>query len=523
MDSSLTPITLSNGDAVVGVVQDGETIGTTSEVRVFRGIEFAEPPVGQYRFRPAVAKVGSATIHLADTFGPIAPQTPGLLESAFGADSPEFDEARCLTLNVWASTDAIEHASNGASDGAVADALSGTRPVMVWIHGGAYLTGSGSTPWYDGSRFAGNGDVIVVTINYRLGALGYLSHPDLAGSGNAGLSDQLLALQWVHDNIAAFGGDPARVTVFGESAGAFSVTALLAMPGAKGLIHRAILQSGAGAHTWPADKSHAVTKSFMQAANISDVSQLSTLSVTQILDAQNAVIGAGEHGGLPFQPTHGTDLLPLTPFDAIRSRTGANVSAVLHGTNRDEFRLFTAFDPSVASLNDEGLAQRLAGRFNSEHFDSEHSANVLATYRGLHPEATPGQIWSAIETDTVFRQPAQQLADALRESATPSWQYLFAWPTTAFGGGLGSCHALEIPFVFDALHQRAVDMFVGNDETLEDLAIHMHEAWTWFAQGQAPLEDWPAEDERRPVYQFHNDGSEGLKFDPFAAERSVWF
>jgi para-nitrobenzyl esterase len=508
----LRPVPLVNGDSVVGLELDPSETGAASTVRVFRGIRFAEPPIGTYRFRPSVAKVGSATVFPADEFGPMAPQTPGMLETAFGAAAPVYDEADCLSLNVWAPAGSI----GGATAGAMPAIETHGLPVMMWIHGGAYLTGSGSIPWYDGSRFAGTSNVVLVTINYRLGALGYLAHPDLPGSGNAGLSDQLLALRWVNENIAAFGGDPKRVTVFGESAGAFSAAAVLASPSARGHLNRAILQSGAGAHTWPIATSTEVAEAFLAALD-SSVERLETAGIDAIIAAQNAVIASDTFGGLPFQPTHGTPLLPEAPLEAIRANRGAQPSAVLHGTNLDEYRLFTAFNPAIAAMTDEDLFRKAHSRFG------EGVGEAIEAYRSIQPTWSAAHVWSAMQTDTVFRQPAQELARALAEADIPSWQYLFAWGTAAFGGGLGACHALEIPFVFDALHQTGVSMFVGSDPALADLAANLHASWVAFAHGHEPRTDWPRESaDARGVYRFHLDGTQGVVHDPFSTERALW-
>ncbi len=501
MTATLAPIPLLNGDAVVGVVSPAAAVGTTRPVRSFLGIPYAEPPVGPYRFRQAVAKVGTSSVFAADDFGPIAPQTPGITEANLGGRARAFDEAECLTLNVWAPADLQPDER---------------LPVMVWIHGGAYVTGTGAIPWYDGSRFAGNGDIVVVTINYRLGALGYLCHPDIEGSGNAGLTDQRLALQWVADNIAAFGGDPARVTLFGESAGAFSIGALLAMPSANGLFSQAILQSGACAHTMPVAASHEVAATFDAQLSAEERANLQNLSVERIIAVQDVLIYSGLHQGVPFQPTHETDVLPLHPLDAVRSAKGAVVESVLHGTNTDEYNMFTAFDPSVGALDRDGLVKRAKDRFGDQ------ATEVVEGYSALMPHATPGEIWSAIETDAVFRRPADQLREALADASVPSWQYEFAWPTPVFGGGLKACHALEIPFVFDALHQPGATMFLGDVSHLSQLANDLHSSWTHFAHGRPPRPDWPTEDDRRLVYRFHLDETAGLQTDPFNPARVVW-
>ena len=215
---------------------------------MFRGIPFAAPPVGRLRFRPPAPVEPWDGVLDTTHAGPWAPQLPSPLEKMLGAPPPRWDEAGCLTLNV--TTPAVDDAR---------------RPVMFWIHGGAFVNGAGSSPVYDGKKLARHGDVVVVTVNYRLGAFGFLHleelfGSDFAGSGNAGILDQVAALEWVRDNIAAFGGDPDHVTIFGESAGGMSVGTLLGMPRAEGLYHRAIVQSGSSSFAVPASAATATAR-----------------------------------------------------------------------------------------------------------------------------------------------------------------------------------------------------------------------------------------------------------------------
>ena len=254
----------------------GKLQGTQKDtVSVWKGIPFAQPPSGLLRFRAPQPLEGWTGVREATQFGAISPQTS---EGSFGTLPGPMSED-CLTLNIW---------SPSADDA--------RRPVMVWIHGGSFVTGSGSTPWYNGTSFATQGDVVVVTLNYRLGALGFLYLAEYAGeeyatSGNNGLLDQIAALTWVRENIAAFGGDPDNVTVFGESAGAMSIGALLAMPAAHGLFKRAILQSGAAHRVNSSQTAASGTRGFLQALEFgpSEMNRLLTTSVDDILRAQGTL------------------------------------------------------------------------------------------------------------------------------------------------------------------------------------------------------------------------------------------
>ena len=469
-------------------------------IEVFRGIPYALAPVGPLRFAPPVPISPWSGVRMTDRFGPMAPQVPGLLESMLDGGGVAVDEDNCLTLNVW--TPACDH---------------GNRPVMVWIHGGAFLTGGGAVSWYDGTRFATDGDVVVVTINYRLGVFGFLHLDDAPDSGTAGLADQIEALRWVQNNIAAFGGDPDRVTVFGESAGAMSIGAMLGAPSARGLFRRAVLQSGACANVNSSEQAELRTTQVCDALGLAAATadQLRAIPAADLLAAQQQVLSTGGTA-LPFQPVWGGSLLPVHPLAAIKDGMGAQPEAVLHGTTLDEMRLFTAWDSSLTGIDGDGVVSRARAR----HGDS--AKDVVDLYRSIHPSFEWGQVWSAMETDAVFRIPAHDLVNALRTTGVPSWQYVFAWPTPLLGGRMGACHAVEIPFVFNNVRQPGASQFLGAAQHLEELSAHMNQAWIRFAHGDAPHPQWPAEDESHPVWRFHNDVTAGLVSDPFGRERSCW-
>ena len=468
-------------------------------VLLFAGIPYAAAPVGALRFRAPQPPEPWTEVRRATRFGPAAPQVPtgGLTSSA-----PVRWDEDCLTLNV--TTPAADE---------------GRRPVLVWIHGGGYRTGQGAIPWYNGARFAGNGDIVVVSINYRLGALGFtdLSRfgSEFATSGANGILDQIHALTWVRDNIERFGGDPARVTIAGESAGAFSVATVLASPLAKGLFRGAIAQSGAAHHTLPASAGALVADRLLETLEAKDPAALQAVPVERILEAQTTLsdeFGDGhrtlERFGVavaPFYPVEGNAVVPVAPIEAIRNGASRGI-ALLTGTNRDETTLFGYGDTDDARL------ERIAERYGA--------FAPLNAYREQRPEASASELLTALTTDHMFRIPAIRMVEARDGQAkTPSWMYWFCWRSRAFEGRLGATHALEIPFAFDNLDRAGVDVFLGPGERPQQVADVMHRAWTDFVRNQNP--GWVAYDlAQRPTMRFANES--GLVDDPDGEERRAW-
>jgi para-nitrobenzyl esterase len=418
----------------------------------------------------------------------------------------------CLTLQVW--TPAIDGAR---------------RPVLVWLHGGGFTAGAGSLPLFDGATLARRGDVVVVTLNYRLGALGFLAHPDLQDAGevgaNFGLLDQIAALEWVREHASALGGDPGIVTLFGESAGAMSFGALLGAPAARGLFHRAILQSGAAHNVSSRANGLHVAELFRAAIGQPDapVEVLRTLPVDAILAAQGQVIDQGwrQIEGLAFQPTVDGAVLPRAARDAIGAGDARDV-ALLVGTNLDEWRLFALTDPKLRTMDEAGLLRRLVRVPPEAAGDADAFAQRAAqTYRSARQGGAtdPASLWLAMQTDRVFRIPALRVAELQLRATANVHAYLCDWASPALDGALGSCHGIELPFVFGTHRDPRAVQLVGSGPEADQLATAIQDAWLAFARSGDP--GWPAYDVAKRATQRLGRES-GLDFDPQGAERAFW-
>lgn len=471
-------------------------------VSVFRGIPFAAPPVGAGRFRPPGSVERWTGVRDATTFGRAsvqgarrrAPAAAGAAAGALGmftAQEVELDED-CLYLNVWTP----------AADGA-------RRPVLVWIHGGAFRTGSGSSPSYDAARLAAKGDVVVVTVNYRLGLLGFLAHPDLGA--NHGLLDQVAALEWVQREIAAFGGDPTQVTIFGESAGAKSVECLLAMPAARGLYRRAIAQSTYDPPLQP-DASNRMAETLaarlgVPVAGLREVAldDLQAAEAEILAEAMQAAAatGAGAAGATGGAgPVIDPATLPRAPLEVIAAGERADVPLLL-GTTLDESALFAAFAAArEAEIDDDEAAARLAATVAGPGADAGIGGRALEVYRtvreGRGYDASVKAVLSAASTDRMFRQHSIKVAEA-QSAHAPTYMYLFTWPSPV--PGLGACHAIEIPFVFGTF-DAPLGRLSGDSEAARRLSAKVQDAWLSFAKTGRPeaadLPRWvPYDSDRR--------------------------
>lgn len=450
---------------VIGGEQDG--------IAVFRGIPYARPPVGDLRFRAPVPPAAWSEPLVARAFGPTAPQQ----EYANAGGLPDVPEPIIpgdgfLNLNVWSPD------------------LAGRAPVLVWIHGGGYVAGCSANPWYDGTSFARRG-LVVVSLNYRLGAEGMLRLPD--GDANAAMRDWLAALAWVRDEISAFGGDPGQVTVLGQSAGGMAVAALLTSPAADALFHRAIIASGITGYPVQSEARAAAVASRLAGilgteptrAALRDVDPQRLVAAQNELSAGTSLLDASRPGAetdlMPWLPVVDGELVLGQTLDAVRAGWGSNIP-VLTGTTLHEFRW--AGIRAAPGESGRRLGQRIA--------------------------------------DDFFRRPEQAFVEARRTSSAPTYRYEFQWESTA-DPIIGAGHSLDIPFFFDTLDAPYVEPYAGAHPP-QRLADEMHGAFARFAREGDP--GWPAErEERHPVRIFDVPGriDAGVRFEdgPPTADRGV--
>ncbi|MDG4856875.1 carboxylesterase family protein [Streptomyces sp. T-3] len=442
-------------------------------VAAFKAVPYAAPPVGPLRWRPAQPHAGWDGIRDATLYGPSAPQM--FLEGGDpvlgGHGSPPFDED-CLTLNVW--TPAVDDAA---------------RPVLVWIHGGGFISGSGNLPNYSGETFARNGDLVVVAINYRIGPLGYVSFDETDGAepepGNIWFTDQLTALRWVHENIARLGGDPQNVTVAGQSGGALSTAALAAHPEAPNLFHRVILQSPPLGLRLPSPAEyHERMGAYLEIAGVKGVDELRALPWPRLIEATAGLFGRTSRWGYwptPFLPVRDGVTLTRHPAEALLHGAAKNLD-VLIGWTREEANFGLGLDAEYAKATKDQVIGRIAETFE------EDASDVYAAYARKRPGARPVDVLMDVLTDDLFRSPGLELADSRAVLGRPVHTYQFDFPTPAHDGRLRATHCLELPFVFDNFDRWAHAPFLqGIDPAVRDgLTRAMHQAWIAFIRTGDP-------------------------------------
>jgi para-nitrobenzyl esterase len=452
-------------------------------VAVFRGIPFAEPPVGALRLSAPRPARGWNGVRDALSYGPPPPQGGHFGMDLLAQDAGTDD---WLTLNVW-SPDPDP---------------SSQLPVMVWIQGGGYVIGMSGLPEYDGGRLARDGGVVVVTFNYRVGIEGFA---EIEGAPpNRGLLDQVAALEWVRDNIQAFGGDPDQVTIFGQSAGGGSVAALLAMDRAAGLFCRAIAQSLPGAffsRELAADIAAACAAELGLRPTRADLCRVAPRQLSAAGDTVGSAMdqraqrwGLAAQRGILFAPVVDGDILAVTPWCALADGARRDVELVV-GYTRDEHRLFTAINGLLGEVTDEQAADAL------EVFAPEPDG--ARRYRDAFPAAGPNELYELVHSDWLFRMPSLHLGEAQAAGGGSTYVYELTWSAPGMGGGLGACHGLDVPLVFGNLDRGQAALLIGRTPSPQALALseRMRLAWTSFAAHGAP--GWPAyETGQRLVQRF---------------------
>jgi len=461
-------------------------------VAAFKSVPYGAPTSGANRFMPPRKPAPWAGIRDATAYTGQSPQSregpavrPELANFSGRADtSPETED--CLALNIWS---AEPHAGPKS-------------PVMVWFHGGAFSFGSSNAERLTGSRLCKRGDVVVVTVNQRLNIFGHLDLSSVGGfafakSGNAGTLDMVAALEWVRENISRFGGDPANVTIFGESGGGGKVSTLMAMPLARGLFHRAIVQSGAVVRVRDADRAARLTAAVLRELSLGakDLEKLQALPLQNLL----AVIGPAVKAlgpsptplldRYPFGPVVDGQILPRQPFDPDAPEISADIPLLI-GDMKDEAASFLAHDDKIwnRTLTEAELRTRVAAVAGA------HTDRVIETYQRLYPGMSPAERLLATLTDSNFRIRSLVLAERkAKRGGAPVYMYSFEWETPLFGKKLKSPHALDVPFTFDTI---GLTNATDNGAEAHALAAKMSATWAAFAHSGKPehpsIPAWPA-------------------------------
>ncbi len=468
---------------------------------IFKGIPYAEPPIGDLRFRNTVEKEPWEGILEAVEFGFIAPQ-PDIVGSSIRYHPQSED---CLTLNIW--TPACDNEK---------------RPVMFWIHGGGFHYGGAPSPRYNGEFLSQRGDVCVITINYRLGALGNLYVPDEVS--NLGFMDQIAALKWVYDNIANFGGDPHNITIFGESAGSTAVCTLLSMPAAKSFVRRAICQSGAldsqGHHT---EGGILASKTLFSrlGIKIGDIDAIRKISVEKLIKKENEIRLEkwDKQDWTGYPPTIDENKVPDHPLLAIGKGSSKNVDLLI-GTNLNEWTFFSMLTPKLQLIDWNGLTELININLNKLDLDKTQVEKLIDSFK--HSRNNPFEVLNAISTDVTFRYPSIRVAEAQSTHNNNTYMYLFTYRTPVMGGVFGATHALEIPFVFGSLDNTEFGVYPKRDEINSKISELMMDTWISFARSGNPnhneIPPWPTYDtDNRYTLLF----GETIKIekDPLRAER----
>jgi para-nitrobenzyl esterase len=494
-------------DTDVGKVRGKDDKGT----HAFLGIPYGASTAGKARFLPPSKVQPWTGVREAVAFGNRAPQTPmpanlpPEVKQLFRFASEPMSED-CLVLNVWTP------AGNRQAK----------RPVMFWCHGGGFATGSGQEPDYHGANLARENDVVVVTVNHRLNVLGYMFLGDVVGgpyaTGNAGMLDLVLALEWVRTNIANFGGDPGNVTIFGQSGGGAKVSALLAMPAARGLFHKAIVMSGPGLKVTPRETATKSAESAFKKLGLSkdDLAKLQEIPADQLVSLGGGMGMTG--GGLTFSPVVDGVSLPTHPWEPVAPEVSANVPIMI-GSTKDEMTSLLMSDPKYGKLTDAELRQRVGFMLGPKNVDQ-----LVQFYRKLHPNHTPTDLLVDIVTGHYTTISSIQLAERkFAQGKAPVYVYMVTWETPVLGGKMRSPHGVDLPLVFANTDIAAG--LVGDGPDARQMADMMSKSFAAFARNGNPncrvVPQWPAysPDTRSTL---HFNVPPALVSDPNKDERLFW-
>ena len=468
---------------------------------VWRGIEYAKQPVGALRLRAPQAPESWTGIKDAINIGHVAPQSRRATKEL----TPQGED--CLSLNIWSP----------APDGK-------KRPVMVWIHGGGFLVGSGVAPVYDGTNLSQNGDVVVVTINYRLGALGFLYFDEMKGKkagfdNNLGIRDQVAALQWVKENIAAFGGDPETVTIFGESAGGVSVLTLLNVPSAKGLFKRAIVESGSTEFLWKPETGTAITKRYLKMLNISpdSIEQMMSVNPDTLVSRMDVLIGQLMHEPTTVKivsPTVDGQFIAGDLMESIKAGKAAGIDVMI-GTNKDEATILAIKRIGVTPKNAAALQPYL------DNMEPEARNRILTTYKRYPRKRGIMDLTS----DGIFVMPSIRFSESQGNFAS-TYMYRFDWSSPLLRMvGLRACHGVELPFVFGNFDKGIGKWLTAgaNKKTVHRISGQVQQRWVNFARYGNP-------DSNSEWKKYNPDGRYTMIFDkktylssdPSGLQRKAW-
>ncbi|GIN94776.1 para-nitrobenzyl esterase [Siminovitchia terrae] len=477
----------------------GKFIGKENENGVisFKGIPYAKPPVGNFRWKRPIHPDPSDKVFEAFEFGLSCVQP--IDENELSSVHAQGED--CLALNIWTRE------LNGAD-----------KPVMVFIHGGSYLGGGSNNPAYNGENFVNRHDIVFVSITYRCNVFGFMDLEEIGGpeysdSKNLGILDQIQALKWIKENIGSFGGDANNITIFGESAGGSSVSLLMTIPEAKGLFHKVIAQSGTFNFIKTNKMAKQITKDFTRITGTKTMEELHSLSIDDLRHYCTLLMEEYSYGvTLMFSPVTDGKLIPQKPDESIRDGCASDIKLMI-GTTLDEFAYWKFYYENLEDDEEMGVFLKQICDINGP--DLGRAEKMIDDYLSLE---RPTNVMS-LANEVIFRIPAIRFAE-FQAKHSPTWMYLFTWPSKI--EGLGACHAVEVPFVFHNLSDADAELFLGENPP-ESLADQMQNAWVSFAQSGNPahsgIPDWPAYDDKRKTMVIHNEWQ--IKGDPYKEERII--